>query len=295
MTLSARTGTIARSAEARVVSGPMVASVVAVGVTAALVTVGRHQLGPVIGFLPAVVSVVACFDVLSVYLLVGDHRDTGDPRSLAMAAAYAWSLVLMAGYALALAAPADRHHPGPPAAGHLVDRTGRGHRSRSGGRGCAGRVCPPSAGDHPRPRPHQDDSADRSGGAAPGRSRPGRRLVRNPPRERSAVVDDGRGPGLPVRPGPHLLVPVPVQRRLVHRARPDHGGRRHRPVHDAGAVPHPGSPRRVPRRLRRPDRPGPVVDHRLRRSANGGERGLGVRGDRRHGRRDAEHPCEPGR
>lgn len=78
-----------------------VVSGAAVAVTAALATVDRHQLGSTTSFVPAVLSVVACFDVLSVYLLVGEYRDTGHPRTLAMAAAYGWSLVLMAGYALA--------------------------------------------------------------------------------------------------------------------------------------------------------------------------------------------------
>ncbi len=49
----------------------------------------------------ALISVVACFDLLSVYLLVGDYRDRGDARLLAMAWAYSWSLVVMGGYALA--------------------------------------------------------------------------------------------------------------------------------------------------------------------------------------------------
>jgi signal transduction histidine kinase/CheY-like chemotaxis protein len=57
------------------------------------------ELGPRVGFLPAVLAVVACFDVLSVYLLLQQFRSEGEPRLLAMATAYTWSLVLMLGYA----------------------------------------------------------------------------------------------------------------------------------------------------------------------------------------------------
>ena len=80
---------------------PIVLSTLAVLVTAAVAFLGGHQAGSTVTFLPAVLSVVACFDVLSVYLLVGEFRDTGDRRILAMSIAYLWSLVLMAGYALA--------------------------------------------------------------------------------------------------------------------------------------------------------------------------------------------------
>lgn len=79
----------------------IVAACSAVLATAILLPLGRHQLGPTISFMPAMLSVVACFDVISVYLLVGDYRDRGDVRLLMMAWAYAWSLVLMSGYALA--------------------------------------------------------------------------------------------------------------------------------------------------------------------------------------------------
>ncbi len=51
--------------------------------------------------MPAMLSVVVSFDVMSVVLLVGDYRDRGNPRLLMMAWAYAWSLVAMGGYALA--------------------------------------------------------------------------------------------------------------------------------------------------------------------------------------------------
>jgi len=70
-------------------------------VTAALLPVSMAALGPTVSFMPALVSVVACFDLMSVYLLVGEHRDQGDRRMLMMAGAYTWSLVVMGGYALA--------------------------------------------------------------------------------------------------------------------------------------------------------------------------------------------------
>ena len=69
--------------------------------TALLIPFGRTQLGASVSFMPAVISVVGCFDLLSVCLLLGGYRDKGDLRLLMMAGAYAWSLVAMAGYALA--------------------------------------------------------------------------------------------------------------------------------------------------------------------------------------------------
>jgi diguanylate cyclase (GGDEF)-like protein len=79
--------------------------------TAVLVPLGPHPLPSSISFMPAMLSVVACFDVISVYLLVGDYRDRGDVRLLLMAWAYAWSLVLMGGYALAFPGAVAVHPP----------------------------------------------------------------------------------------------------------------------------------------------------------------------------------------
>lgn len=70
-------------------------------VTGLVLPIGDRQLGPSVSFVPALVSVVACFDIMSAYLLVGDFRDRGDVRLLVMACAYWWSLTVMAGYALA--------------------------------------------------------------------------------------------------------------------------------------------------------------------------------------------------
>jgi PAS domain S-box-containing protein len=77
------------------------AATLAVLITAVVLPVGVYQLDASATFVAAVVSVVACFDVLSVYLLIGDYRDRGDPRLLMMAWAYSWSLVVMGGYAFA--------------------------------------------------------------------------------------------------------------------------------------------------------------------------------------------------
>jgi diguanylate cyclase (GGDEF)-like protein len=104
--------TVRPAVSARVwVRAPVLVSVVAVAATAAVVTVSRHPLSATTSFLPAVLSVVACFDLLSVYLLAGEYRDTGDPRMLAMCAAYLWSLVLMAGYGLAFPGVFGTHPP----------------------------------------------------------------------------------------------------------------------------------------------------------------------------------------
>lgn len=62
---------------------------------------GSYAVGASVSFVPALVAVVAVFDLMSVYLLMGDYRDRGDLRLAVMAGAYAWSLVVMAGYALA--------------------------------------------------------------------------------------------------------------------------------------------------------------------------------------------------
>lgn len=90
---------------------PALVSVVVVAATAGLLLVAKHGFGPTVSFVPALLSVVACFDLLSVYLLMGDYRDNGDRRILAMCGAYVWSLVLMAGYALAFPGVVAAHPP----------------------------------------------------------------------------------------------------------------------------------------------------------------------------------------
>jgi diguanylate cyclase (GGDEF)-like protein len=79
----------------------LLAACVSVLTTVVLLPLSHHQLGPTVSFMPALISVVGCFDLLSVYLLLGDYLDRGDRRLLVMAWAYAFSLTVMGGYALA--------------------------------------------------------------------------------------------------------------------------------------------------------------------------------------------------
>lgn len=69
--------------------------------TGALMPVAVVQASPANSFMPALIATVTVFDVMSAYLLLGDFRDRGDRRSLVMALAYVWSLIVMTGYALA--------------------------------------------------------------------------------------------------------------------------------------------------------------------------------------------------
>ena len=65
----------------------MVVAGAAMLVTVFVLPIGGRQIGPPVSFMPAVLSVVACFDIMSAYLLVGDYRARGDPRLLVMACA----------------------------------------------------------------------------------------------------------------------------------------------------------------------------------------------------------------
>ncbi|MCW2903895.1 MAG: hypothetical protein JWO67_6160 [Streptosporangiaceae bacterium] len=66
-------------------------------------------LVPVIGirlaeqpaFVPVMVALVCCFNLLSAALLVGQFRHSGEPRTLTLAGAYVFSLVTMSGWGLA--------------------------------------------------------------------------------------------------------------------------------------------------------------------------------------------------
>lgn len=69
--------------------------------TAALVPFGAESVGASVSFMPALIAIVAVFDLMSIYLLMGDYSDRGDLRLALMAGAYGWSLVVMGGYALA--------------------------------------------------------------------------------------------------------------------------------------------------------------------------------------------------
>jgi diguanylate cyclase (GGDEF)-like protein len=79
----------------------ILAAIFAVLTTIALLPMSSIPIGPTNSFVPAMLSVVACFDFLAVYLLLGDYRDRGDVRLLMMCWAYVWSLIVMGGYALA--------------------------------------------------------------------------------------------------------------------------------------------------------------------------------------------------
>lgn len=89
----------------------VVTATAAVLATGALLPFSHQQLGSSVSFVPAMLAIVACFDMLSVYLLVGDYRDRGDPRLLMMSWAYSWSLVAMGGYALAFPGVVSAHPP----------------------------------------------------------------------------------------------------------------------------------------------------------------------------------------
>ena len=80
---------------------PLIVSGVLGAAAALIVPFMKHQLGPHVSFLPAVIALVSVLDLISAYLLQQQFRAEGDPRSLAMAGAYTWSFVVMLGYALA--------------------------------------------------------------------------------------------------------------------------------------------------------------------------------------------------
>jgi diguanylate cyclase (GGDEF)-like protein len=82
-------------------SGPLLAGGVIVIASGAVVPLAGHVLGPTSSFVPALLAVVLCFDLMSTYLLITNFLDTGELRMLLMACAYLWSMVLLSGYALA--------------------------------------------------------------------------------------------------------------------------------------------------------------------------------------------------
>jgi diguanylate cyclase (GGDEF)-like protein len=84
-----------------VASGPLLAGGAIVIASGAVVPFAGHELGPTTSFVPALLAVVLCFDLMSIYLLITNFLDTGELRMLLMAGAYLWSIVLVSGYALA--------------------------------------------------------------------------------------------------------------------------------------------------------------------------------------------------
>jgi PAS domain S-box-containing protein len=95
----------------RAVAGraPLVFSLCVAVAAAAVRPWGPREIGPHPGFLPAVLAVVACLDLLSVYVLLAQFRSQGDRRLLAMGWAYTWSLITMLGYAVAFPGVVSAH------------------------------------------------------------------------------------------------------------------------------------------------------------------------------------------
>ena len=89
----------------------VVAALVLAVLTAALFPFGARPLGSTISFVPAVLAVVAGLDMMTVYLLVAEFRDSGDARLFALALAYIWSLTAMLAYALAFPGAISAHPP----------------------------------------------------------------------------------------------------------------------------------------------------------------------------------------
>jgi diguanylate cyclase (GGDEF)-like protein len=89
----------------------LLVSWLAILVTLVVLPLGSHHLGPTTSYVPAVLATVACFDIMSVWLLAGEYLDTGDRRMLGMTLAYLWSLLLMGGYALAFPGVVSSHPP----------------------------------------------------------------------------------------------------------------------------------------------------------------------------------------
>ncbi len=80
--------------------GPLVVSLLVALAGVALVPWLSHGLGAHTNFLAVVLTLVAACDLVSAYLLLQQFRSDGDPRTLVMASAYTWSLIVMLGAAL---------------------------------------------------------------------------------------------------------------------------------------------------------------------------------------------------
>jgi diguanylate cyclase (GGDEF)-like protein len=89
----------------------LIVSSIAVLVTLLVLPLGGRHLGATTSYVPAILATVACFDIMSVWLLAGEYLDTGDRRLLGMTLAYLWSLLLMGGYALAFPGVVSHHPP----------------------------------------------------------------------------------------------------------------------------------------------------------------------------------------
>jgi len=92
-------------------NGRLVAIAATTVIVVVVLPVGSNRLGAAPSFVPAILALVACFDILSAMLLVAQFRDTGNRRDLALSWAYSWSLVVMLGYALAFPGVFGTHPP----------------------------------------------------------------------------------------------------------------------------------------------------------------------------------------
>ncbi|MEO7262946.1 MAG: sensor domain-containing diguanylate cyclase [Jatrophihabitantaceae bacterium] len=90
---------------------PVIVSSIAVLVTLLVLPLGSHHFGATTSYVPAILAAVACFDIMSVWLLAGEYLDSGDRRMLGMSLAYLWSLLVMGGYALAFPGVVSSHPP----------------------------------------------------------------------------------------------------------------------------------------------------------------------------------------
>jgi len=95
----------------RWLNGRLVAIAATTVIVIVVLPIGSNRLAAAPSFVPAILALVACFDILSAMLLVAQFRDTGNRRDLALSWAYSWSLVVMLGYALAFPGVFGTHPP----------------------------------------------------------------------------------------------------------------------------------------------------------------------------------------
>jgi Membrane-associated sensor, integral membrane domain len=77
------------------------AILVVAAVASAVLPVDGRQLGASASFVPAMLALVSCFDLLSVVFLLREFLDTGDRLPLRLSWAYIFALAVLAGYAAA--------------------------------------------------------------------------------------------------------------------------------------------------------------------------------------------------
>ncbi len=92
-------------------NGRLVAIAATTVIVIVVLPIGSNRLAAAPSFVPAILALVTCFDILSAMLLVAQFRDTGNRRDLALSWAYSWSLVVMLGYALAFPGVFGTHPP----------------------------------------------------------------------------------------------------------------------------------------------------------------------------------------